>query len=46
MGRTMSEDIAVRMNRSTGVEGVVWRGAERPKEGATWEFRVDGLGSS
>lgn len=42
----MSKGIAVRMSRSTGVEGAASGGAERPREGATWEFRVDGLGSS
>lgn len=38
---TMGEDITVRINRSLGIGGVACGGAERHREGATWEFRAD-----
>lgn len=38
---TMCEDTTIRINRSLGVGGAACGGAERHREGATWEFRVD-----
>lgn len=40
--RPTCEDTKGRINRSMGVGGVGWGGAERVREGATWDLRGPG----